>query len=81
MFHSGIDPMSGKRVYTATSDREKGFQKSLLLWHLPSERAKVLEALKEMGRESDMGLLLGNALPDKRVPVAKHRTALTKKAR
>jgi uncharacterized radical SAM protein YgiQ len=61
MFHSGIDPMSGKPVYVATSDREKGLQKSLLLWHLPAERGKVLEALKELGREGDSGLLSGAA--------------------
>ncbi len=36
MFYSGLDPMTGKPVYTATSDREKGLQKSLLLWHLPA---------------------------------------------
>jgi len=61
MFHSGIDPMTGKRVYTATSDREKGLQKSLLLWHLPAERAKVMEALKELGRGSDSELLIGRS--------------------
>jgi uncharacterized radical SAM protein YgiQ len=58
MFHSGIDPMTGTKVYSATTDREKGLQKSLLLWHLPSERAKVLEALRELGREGEAGLLL-----------------------
>jgi uncharacterized radical SAM protein YgiQ len=50
MFYSGIDPMSGKLVYTATTDREKGLQKALLLWHLPSERPKVMEALKQLGQ-------------------------------
>lgn len=59
MFYSGVDPMTGKPVCTATSDREKGLQKSLLLWHLPSERAKVMEALKELGREGEAGLLWG----------------------
>jgi uncharacterized radical SAM protein YgiQ len=59
MFYSGLDPMTGKKVYSATSDREKGLQKSLLLWHLPTERAKVLEALKELGREAEPELLLG----------------------
>lgn len=63
MFYSGLDPMSGKPVYVARSDREKGLQKALLLWHLPAERAKVLEALREMGRESDAALLLGGAIP------------------
>ncbi len=56
MFYSGIDPMTGKTVYSATSDREKGLQKALLLWHLPSERPKVQEALKELGRAGETGL-------------------------
>ena len=78
MFHSGIDPMTGKRVYTATSDREKGLQKSLLLWHLPAERAKVVEALKVLGREGDSGLLIGGS--NKTVPIQKRKTSI-KKAR
>jgi uncharacterized radical SAM protein YgiQ len=78
MFYSGIDPMSGNRVYTATSDREKGLQKSLLLWHLPSERAKVMEALKELGREHDSGLLIGEG---KKAVLLKQRKTTTKKTR
>ena len=78
MFHSGIDPMTGKRVYTATSDREKGLQKALLLWHLPAERAKVVEALKELGREGDSGLLIGGS--NKAVPIQKRKMSI-KKAR
>jgi uncharacterized radical SAM protein YgiQ len=78
MFYSGIDPMTGKRVYTATSDREKGLQKSLLLWHLPAERAKVVEALKELGREHNSGLLIGES--NTAVPTQKRKIS-TKKAR
>jgi len=59
MFHTGIDPLTGKQVYVARSDREKGLQKALLLWHQPGERAKIMEALKEMGRLNDAELLLG----------------------
>ena len=50
MFHTGIDPDSGRSVHVARSDREKGLQKALLLWHQPGERAKVLEALRELGK-------------------------------
>lgn len=59
IFYSGIDPMTGNKVYTATTDREKGLQKALLLWHIPAERAKVMEAFKELRRESEAELLLG----------------------
>ncbi len=59
MFHTGIDPLSGRQVYVARSDREKGLQKALLLWHQPGERAKIMEALKELGRLNDVEALLG----------------------
>jgi len=61
MFHTGIDPDSGKDVYVPRSDREKGLQKALLLWHQPAERNKVLEALRELGREDLAAVLLGGA--------------------
>jgi uncharacterized radical SAM protein YgiQ len=59
MYHTGIDPDSGKAVYVPRSDREKGLQKALLLWHQPAERSKVLEALRELGREDMAALLFG----------------------
>ena len=51
MFHTGLDPLTGQKVYVAESDREKGLQKALMLWHQPSERKKVMEALKELAGE------------------------------
>jgi uncharacterized radical SAM protein YgiQ len=59
MYHTGIDPDSGKAVYVPRSDREKGLQKALLLWHQPGERDKVLEALRELGRDDMISVLLG----------------------
>lgn len=59
IYHTGIDPGSGKTVYVARSDREKGLQKALLLWHRQDERSKVMEALKELGREDAASLLFG----------------------
>jgi len=59
MYYTGIDPDSGASIYAAHSDREKGLQKALLLWHQPAERGKVLEALRELGREDLAGVLLG----------------------
>lgn len=61
MFHTGIDPVTGKTVYVPASDREKGLQKALLLWHLPEERAKVMEALRALGREDMAGVLFGGS--------------------
>lgn len=63
MYHTGIDPFSGRKVYVARSDREKRLQKALLLWHLPEERRHVLEALRVCGREDAAAGLLGSVRP------------------
>jgi uncharacterized radical SAM protein YgiQ len=65
MYHTGIDPDSGKAVYVPRSDREKGLQKALLLWHQPGERNKVLEALRELNREDQIPVLLGGAVRER----------------
>lgn len=64
MYYTGMDPETGKRVHVPVSDREKGLQKALALWHQPGERNKVLEALREVGRE-DAAMMLGvsNSVP------------------
>jgi uncharacterized radical SAM protein YgiQ len=59
MYHTGIDPESGTAVHVPRSDREKVLQKALLLWHQPVERKKVLEALRELGKEDRAAELLG----------------------
>jgi len=61
MYHTGIDPDSGRAVYVPRSDREKGLQKALLLWHQPAERNKVREALRELGKEEMVAVLLGES--------------------
>ncbi|HTZ18731.1 MAG TPA: YgiQ family radical SAM protein [Dissulfurispiraceae bacterium] len=61
MFHTGINPENGKTIYVPRSDRAKGLQKALLLWHKPDERKKVLEALRELGKEDMAGMLFGRA--------------------
>jgi len=58
MYYTGLDPVSKKTVYVPKTDREKGLQKALLLWHIPDERRKVHEALKELGREELLETLL-----------------------
>lgn len=59
MYHTGIDPLTREPVYVARSDREKGLQKALLLYHLPDQRKLCLQALKECGREAAADELFG----------------------
>ena len=74
MYHTGIDPASGRKVHIPRSDREKGLQKALLLWHQPAERGKIMEALRELGREDVAGdLLAGAGTPKERRPKPPHR--------
>jgi uncharacterized radical SAM protein YgiQ len=59
MHHTGIDPITGKELHVARSDREKRLQKALLLSHIPGERRHVLEALRACGRETAADELFG----------------------
>jgi uncharacterized radical SAM protein YgiQ len=59
MYHTGIDPYSGKELHVARSDREKRLQKALLLSHTPGERKYILEALRACGRLDAADELLG----------------------
>jgi radical SAM superfamily enzyme YgiQ (UPF0313 family) len=65
MFYTGMDPETGRQLHVPRSDREKGLQKALLLWHQPEQKKKVLEALREAGREDMAPVLFGN----QKVPV------------
>ena len=63
IYHTGTDPLTGEKVYVPRTDREKGLQKSLLLYHVADERKNCLLALKECGREAAAAELFG---PQKR---------------
>jgi uncharacterized radical SAM protein YgiQ len=55
MYHTGIDPLTMKPVYTATGLREKRLQKALLLYWNREEWPRVREALAEAGRRDLIG--------------------------
>jgi radical SAM superfamily enzyme YgiQ (UPF0313 family) len=55
MYHTGIDPLQMKPVYTATGLREKRLQKSLLLYWNREEWPRAREALVEAGRKDLIG--------------------------
>ncbi|QWV92616.1 YgiQ family radical SAM protein [Geomonas oryzisoli] len=60
IYHTGVDPFTGEKVYVARTDREKGLQKSLLLYHVSEEKKNCLAALKECGREDAAAELFGH---------------------
>ena len=55
MFYTGLDPLTGAKVYVARSDQDKALQRALLLCHKPEFHRKAREALHEAGRDDLIG--------------------------
>jgi uncharacterized radical SAM protein YgiQ len=55
MYHSGLDPMSGRPVAVARGLKEKRLMKALLLYWDPAEHERVREALRLAGRGDLIG--------------------------
>ena len=55
MYYTELDPRTMKSVYVPKTPREKAMQRALLQWKRPQNRNRVLEALKEAGREDLIG--------------------------
>jgi len=76
MYHTGIDPMSGREVHVPKGARERRLQRALLQYFKPENYADVRRALEEAGRTD----LIGNGpnclispRPPKRTPRKKRR--------
>ena len=63
MYHTGLDPLTGKPVYTAKGLREKRLQKALLLYWDPAHHELLREALREAGRPDLIGAGEGCLVP------------------
>ena len=55
MFYTGIDPLSGDRVYTARDLREKRMMKALVFYWDPQHWPLAREALAKAGRRDLIG--------------------------
>ena len=55
MYYSGIDPFTGKKVFTVRNPHHKAMQRALMQYRNPRNRALVIEALKEGGRTDLIG--------------------------
>lgn len=50
MYYSGIDPLTGEKVWTAKEPEEKKLQRALIQYWLPENRPFVEKALRKAGR-------------------------------
>ena len=55
MFHTGIDPMTGKSVYVPKTPKEKAMQRALLQFKKPENRKLIEEALRICDRTDLIG--------------------------
>ena len=55
MFYTGIDPLTGKEVFTETDYHEKQLQRALLQFSRPECAPLVREALIKCGRKDLIG--------------------------
>jgi len=55
MYHTGIDPHTGKKVYVAKGMHEKALQRALLQYRSPHNHDLVMEALTKAGRQDLIG--------------------------
>ena len=65
MYYTGLDPFTGKEIYTATNYREKQLQRALLQWQKPENRRMIYEAMNYCSEEGKENLreLLHSAKP------------------
>ncbi|MFH0939896.1 MAG: DUF3362 domain-containing protein, partial [Planctomycetota bacterium] len=55
MWHCGVNPLTGEKIYTAKTAREKRLQRTLFFFRDPDYWPDVREALRECGREDLIG--------------------------
>jgi len=55
MYYTGLDPMTGQKVYVPSGGRERRLQKALLLYYKPEKYYDVREALEKANRTDLIG--------------------------
>lgn len=63
MYHTGLDPLTGKPVFVAKGARQRAMQRALLQYNRPENRELVREALKLAGRTDLIGRSPGCLVP------------------
>lgn len=64
MYYTGINPYTGKPVYSAKDKMEKQAQKRFFFWYKKEERAGIRQELKKIGRTDLEHQLFGKGEPE-----------------
>lgn len=77
MYYTGINPLSGEKVYVPRSIKEKALQRALLQYRNPKNHRLVYEALQKAGRKDLIGYdakcLVRPWRAEERRPVSKNK--------
>lgn len=76
IYYTGIHPYTGKKVFTARTEREKLAQRQFFFWYKPESRPMLTEALRRMHRPD----LIGKLYPAPSA-VARQRSSMTDRNR
>ncbi len=71
MYYSGLNPLTGEKVYVARDPHEKRLQRALLQYRDPKNYPLVLEALEKAGRQDLIGFDSKCLIRPPRRPTAK----------
>ncbi len=75
MYHTGLDPMTGKAVYVPKGTRQRKMQRALLQYFKPENYQEVRRALRETGRTDLIGDRPDCLIPARPPRLPDHRSA------
>ncbi len=64
IYYTGIDPYSGKNMFTAKTNKEKQNQKQFFFWYKPNENKQIKQRLVQINRPDLINKLFGSSNPE-----------------
>jgi radical SAM superfamily enzyme YgiQ (UPF0313 family) len=81
MYYTGINPLNGKKVYTATDYHDKILQRALLQYNNPKNKELVREALIKCNRTDLIGFGKEFLIPPQRSEIARKEAPRSQKGK
>ena len=79
MYHTGIHPLTGEKIYVPRSERERRLQRALMQYYKPENRDAVIDALTILHRNDLIGFGNRCLVAPQRLPLAVKRDFKKKK--
>ena len=79
MYYTGINPLTGEKVYVPKTTEERKLQRALLQYWMPENEELVRAALRKLGREDLIGRGSHCLVPEGRIKHTNRRPGMDKK--